>query len=166
VNRLAILVTLAIAAPASADDYGRAGLYEVGGSAGLLLAPDVHTVTVAPAVGWFVADNFEISGLLEASKIAGVVMVASLVEPSYHVPIARRLFGFAGMGIGYAYLEDRGGALAMAPRIGANLRVGRSGVITPSLSYGITTHATKMEDAAVTALSGALRINLGFTAIW
>jgi hypothetical protein len=166
VNRLATLVTLAIAVPASADDYGRAGLYEVGGSAGLLLAPDVHTVTVAPAIGWFVADNFEISGLLDASKIDGVVMVSSLVEPSYHVPITRRLFGFLGMGIGYAYLEDRGGALAMAPRIGANLCVGRSGVISPSLSYGVTTHANPaMEDAAAVT-AGALRINLGFTSIW
>ena len=80
-NRLAILVTLAIAAPVSADDYGRAGLYEVGGSAGLLLAPDVHTVTVAPAVGWFVADNFEISGLLEASKVAGVVRPRTATVP-------------------------------------------------------------------------------------
>jgi hypothetical protein len=164
--RAAILVTLAIAAPARADDYGRAGLYEVGGSAGLLLAPDVQTVTVAPTIGWFVADNFEISGLFDASKIDGVRTVWLLVEPSYHVPVNRSVFGFFGMGIGYAYLEGHGGALAMAPRIGANLRVGRSGLVTPSLSYGMTTHDTVMEDPAVTAVSGALRINLGYTAMW
>lgn len=154
--KAALLVLLA-ASPAFADDYGRAGVYELGASAGV----NLDSVTLSPSLGWFVAENFEVSGVFEISRTDDSTMISSLVEPSYHVPFRPRLHGFLAMGIGYAYLEDRGGALAVAPRVGVNLRIGRS-VITPSLSVVMTTHR-EMETAR--DASGP-RLNLGYSTVF
>jgi hypothetical protein len=156
--------------------YGRAGVLELGGSAGLMIAPDFRNVNVAPSIGWFVADNLELSGILSVSNIkAGSessTVFSALVEPSYHLPFNRTTFAFLGMGIGYAHITDVGGGLAVAPRIGANFLVGRSGVLTPSLSYEYTTHNVdstpigEMQDVTVVAVSSALRANIGYTVMW
>ena len=156
--------------------YGRAGVLELGGSAGLMIAPDFRNINVAPSIGWFVADNLELSAILSVSNIkAGdesATVVSGLIEPSYHIPFNRTTFGFLGMGIGAAYINDLGGGLAVAPRIGANFLVGRSGVLTPSLSYEYTTHNVEstpvgeMQDITVVAVSSALRVNIGYTAMW
>jgi hypothetical protein len=156
--------------------YGRAGVLELGGSAGLMIAPDFRNVNFAPSIGWFVADNLELSAILSVSNIkAGgdsATVVSGLIEPSYHVPFNRTTFGFLGMGIGAAYINELGAGLAVAPRIGANFLVGRSGVLTPSLSYEYTTHNVEstpvgdMRDITVVAVSSALRINVGYTAMW
>jgi hypothetical protein len=156
--------------------YGRAGVLELGGSAGLMVAPDFRTVNVSPMIGWFVADNLELSGILGVSNIkAGdeeATVWSALVEPSYHIPFNRTMFGFAGIGIGAAYVSDLGTGLAVAPRIGANFMVGRSGVLTPSLSYEYTTHDVSsvetgdMKNVSLVSVSSALRINVGYTAMW
>ena len=156
--------------------YGRPGVLELGGSAGLNIAPDFRNVNVSPTIGWFIADNLELSGILGVSNIkAGTetsTVWSALVEPSYHVPFNRTTFGFLGMGIGAAYVSPLGAGLAVAPRIGANVMVGRSGVLTPSLSYEYTTHdinstpTGQMQDITLLAVSSALRINIGYTAMW
>lgn len=156
--------------------YGRAGVIELGGSAGLMMATGFRNVNVAPMIGWFVADNLELSTILGVSNIkAGdesATVFSALVEPSYHIPFNRTTFGFLGMGIGAAYLSELGGGLAVAPRIGANFLVGRSGVLTPSLTYEYTTHdvdsveSGDMRDVSLVAVSSALRINIGYTAMW
>jgi hypothetical protein len=156
--------------------YGRAGVLELGGSAGLMIAPDFRNVNVAPSIGWFVADNLELSAILSVSNIkAGdesATVWSGVIEPSYHLPFNRTMFGFLGMGIGAAYINDLGAGLAVAPRIGANFLVGRSGVLTPSLSYEYTTHNVEsrdtgdMQDITVVAVSSALRVNIGYTAMW
>ncbi|MBA3391868.1 MAG: hypothetical protein H0T89_04445 [Deltaproteobacteria bacterium] len=156
--------------------YGRAGVLELGGSAGLMIAPGFRNVNIAPMVGWFFADNLELSAIMGLSNIkAGsesATVFSALVEPSYHVPFNRSTFGFLGMGFGMAYVTELGGGLAVAPRIGANVMVGRSGVLTPSLSYEYTTHNVKPagdgmdEKLALVAVSSALRINVGYTAMW
>jgi hypothetical protein len=156
--------------------YGRAGVLELGGSAGLMIAPDFRNVNFAPSIGWFVADNLELSAILSVSNIkAGdesATVVSGLIEPSYNIPFNRTTFGFLGMGIGAAYINDLGGGLAVAPRIGAKFMVGRSGVLTPSLSYEYTTHNVEstdtgdMQDITVVAVSSALRVNIGYTAMW
>ena len=159
-----------------ATAYGRAGVLELGGSAGMVLAPGFRNVNFSPMVGWFVADNLELSGILGVSNIkAGgdsATVWSALVEPSYHVPFNRSVFGFLGMGIGAAYVSELGAGLAVAPRIGANVLVGRSGVLTPSLSYEYTTHNVDQIDedmgknVTLVAVSSALRINIGYTAMW
>ncbi len=156
--------------------YGRAGVLEFGGSAGLMIAPDFRNVNIAPSIGWFVADNLELSGIFAVSNIkAGdqsSAVLSALIEPSYHVPFDRTTFAFLGMGIGYAHISKLGGGLAVAPRIGANFLVGRSGVLTPSLSYEWTTHDVdstpvgEMQDVTMVGVSQALRINIGYTAMW
>jgi hypothetical protein len=156
--------------------YGRAGVLELGGSAGLMMAPDFRNVNIAPSIGWFVADNLELSGIFGVSNIkAGTessTVLSALVEPSYHLPFNRTTFAFFGMGVGYAHIKAVGGGLAVAPRVGANFLVGRSGVLTPSLSYEYTTHDVKstpvgdMRDVTLVAVSSALRINIGYTAMW
>ena len=156
--------------------YGRKGVLELGGSAGLMLAPGFRNVNFAPMVGWFVADNLELSGILGVSNIkagdSSATVWSALVEPSYHVPFNRSMFGFIGMGIGAAYVSELGAGLAVAPRIGANFLVGRSGVLTPSLSYEYTTHnvdtidETMGKNITLVAVSSALRVNIGYTAMW
>jgi hypothetical protein len=156
--------------------YGRAGVLELGGSAGLMIAPDFRDINFSPSIGWFVADNLELSGILGVSNIkAGTedsTVFTALLEPSYHLPFNRSTFGFLGLGIGGAYVSELGGGLAVAPRIGANFLVGRSGVLTPSLSYQYTTHnvdnvsSGDMQDVTLVSVSSALRINIGYTAMW
>lgn len=156
--------------------YARAGVLELGGSAGLMLASEFRNVNVAPTIGWFVADNLELSAILGVSNIkAGdesATVWSALVEPSYHLPFNRTTFGFLGIGVGAAYVSEIGTGLAVAPRIGANVLVGRSGVLTPSLSYEYTTHNVEsvsegdMRDVTLVAISSALRINIGYTAMW
>ena len=156
--------------------YGRAGVLELGGNAGMMLAPGFRNINVSPMLGWFVSDNFEVSGIVGVSNIkAGdqsSTVWSSLVEPSYHVPFNRSTFGFIGMGIGAAYVSELGAGLAVAPRIGMNVMVGRSAVLTPSLSYEYTTHNADTLDeemaknVTLVAVSSALRINIGYTAMW
>jgi hypothetical protein len=170
-----VICVAALATPARADEpYGRAGVHEVGGSAGVALEPDLRNVNVAPSIGWFVTDHLELSGIFTLASIhAGddsTTVWAALIEPSYHVPFTRRAYGFLGMGIGAAYASELGTGLVVAPRLGANLVVGRAGVLTPSLSYESTTHnvaaADRMQDATLAPVTRALRVNLGFTATW
>lgn len=156
--------------------YGRAGVLELGGSAGLALANNMRDLNFSPSIGWFVADNLELSGILSVSNVkAGdqdATMWGAVVEPSYHIPFNRSTFAFLGMGIGAAYENQLGTGLAVAPRVGMNILVGRSGVLTPSLTYEYTSHGTtttpngSAEDVTVVELTSALRMNIGYTAMW
>jgi hypothetical protein len=151
--------------------YGRAGVLELGGSAGLMLSSNFRNVTIAPQIGWFVADNLELSAIFSVSNIkAGEesgTMWSAVIEPSYHLPFNRTVFGFLGMGVGAAYEQRLGAGLAVAPRIGANFLVGRSGILTPSLQYQYITHNQMTEDdVTVVALTNALQVNVGYTAMW
>ena len=49
--------------------YGRAGVLELGGSAGFTFASDYRNLNIAPSIGWFVADNMELSAILSISNI-------------------------------------------------------------------------------------------------
>jgi hypothetical protein len=151
--------------------YGRAGVLELGGSAGLQMSSEFRSLSLNPSIGWFVADNLELSAILGVNNIkAGdesATMWSAVIEPSYHLPFNRSVFGFVGMGVGAAYEQRLGAGLAVAPRIGANFLVGRSGVLTPSLQYQYITHNSMVEDdVTVVALTSALSVNVGYTAMW
>lgn len=151
--------------------YGRPGVLELGGAAGLTIASGITDFNFSPSVGWFVADNLELSAIasvahVEANNDSATVWSA-VVEPSYHLPFDRTIFGFLGMGIGAAYEQKMGTGLAVAPRIGANFLVGRSGILTPSLTYEYITHNSMTEnDVTLVAVTSALRVNVGYTAMW
>jgi hypothetical protein len=155
--------------------YGRTGVLELGGSAGFTFASDYRNVNVSPTVGWFLVDNLELSAILSISNIkAGgdsATLWSGLVEPSYHVPFNRSMFGFLGLGVGAAHVTSMGTGFAVAPRLGGNFMVGRSGVLTPSISYQYTTIDTEManntdDNITVVAVSSAVQFNLGYTAMW
>ena len=158
--------------------YGRAGVLEIGGSAGLTMAQDIRALNISPQVGWFLVDNFQLSGILDVTNLkAGegnsATMWSALAEPSFHLPFNRSMFGFIGMGVGASYVSELGAGMAVAPRIGMDFLVGRSGILRPSLSYQYTTHdamasADDEGNANVTlvAISSALRFNIGYSAMW
>lgn len=157
--------------------YGRAGVLELGGSAGLTMAQDIRAVNFSPSVGWFLVDNFEISGILDVANLkAGgesATMFAALVEPSFHLPFNRSMFGFIGMGVGASYVSEMGAGMAVAPRIGMDFLVGRSGILRPSLSYQYTTHDAMAgtddegnQNVTLVAISSALRFNIGYSSMW
>ena len=151
--------------------YGRAGVLELGGAAGLTAATDLTQVNIAPSIGWFVADNLELTGILDfayakAGDATGTIFTA-LVEPSYHLPFNRTTFGFLGMGVGVSYIDGPGAGFAVAPRLGANVMVGRSGILTPSLSWQYTTHDTmNTSQGSLLVVSSAVRANVGYTVMW
>lgn len=158
--------------------YGRAGVLELGGSAGLTLAQDIRALNFSPSVGWFLVDNFEISGILDVSHLkageSSATIWSALVEPSFHLPFNRSMFGFIGMGVGASYVSDLGAGMAVAPRIGMDFLVGRSGILRPSLSYQYTTHDAMASgstedgtaDVTLVAISSALRFNIGYSTMW
>jgi hypothetical protein len=153
--------------------YGRAGVLELGGSAGFTFASDYRNINISPTIGWFLADNFEISAILSISNIkAGdnsATLWSGLIEPSYHMPFNRSMFAFLGLGAGASHVSGVGTGFALAPRVGGNFMVGRSGVLTPSLSYQYTTISSDMTEGTTTtivALTSAVQFNLGYTAMW
>lgn len=151
--------------------YGRAGVLELGGFAGFTAAENHTNANINPTIGWFFADNMQLSGILGLSVVSTdddtSTLVSALVEPSYHLPFNRTTFGFLGLGLGAAYAEGNGVGFAMAPRIGANFMVGRSGILTPSLSYQYTSHeSVEMADASYVAVSTRLAANIGYTVMW
>jgi hypothetical protein len=157
--------------------YARAGVLELGGAAGLTMAQDIRAVNFSPSIGWFLVDNFEISGILDVTNLkAGgesATLWSALLEPSFHLPFNRSMFGFLGMGVGAAYATELGAGLAVAPRVGMDFMVGRSGILRPSLSYEYTTHDAKgmvdadgNTDVTLVAISSALRFNIGYSAMW
>jgi hypothetical protein len=161
--------------PGRSVAYGSMGSMELGASAGLTLASNLRDVNFSPSLGWFMQDNFELSAILGVSNVkAGnesSTVFSALVEPSFHIPMNHQLYGFVGVGIGAAYIDPLGTALAVAPRAGMNFLVGRSGVLTPSLSYEYTTHETMKNpdgttDVTLLAVSSALRANIGYSVMW
>jgi hypothetical protein len=130
---------------AEENDYGREGVLEFGGSLGVGWSRDLFSVSLSPTVGWFVRDRIELSVLIgieyanarlsdgtRDSTSTGSV----LFEPSYHLPVSDVLLVFAGLGAGVAYNGSHP-AFDLAPRVGLNIDVGRSGVFTPAISVPI-----------------------------
>jgi hypothetical protein len=151
--------------------YGRAGVLELGGSAGFTAGTGLTQVNVAPSIGWFAADNLELTGILDLAHVQTDTeegtLVTVLVEPSYHLPFNRTTFGFFGLGVGTSYVDGPGMAFAMAPRLGGNFLVGRSGILTPSVSWQYNTHdAMDTPQGALLQVSSAVRANIGYTVMW
>jgi hypothetical protein len=151
--------------------YGRAGVLELGGSMGFARASDFTQLTVSPSVGWFFMDNVQISGIVGFNYInAGgrdSTYMTVLAEPSFHIPFTRSLFGFFGIGAGLGYAQGPGAGLAVAPRIGMNIMVGRSGILTPALQLVYsTTEAVQTPQGTLLAVSTSFGANVGYTVMW
>ncbi len=151
--------------------YARAGVLELGGNIGFNAASNLTTLSISPTIGWFFADNVEISGII-GYQYANVNSNDShtlllLAEPSVHIPFSRMVFGFAGVGLGLAYATGPGAGFAVAPRLGVNLMVGRSGVLTPSVQLSYATNETvQTQNGALLAVSTSFGLNVGYTVMW
>lgn len=164
--------------------YARAGVLELGGSAGLTLADNFTQISFSPTIGWFFVDNLEISAILGINYVSATVEVPDgaggtneetadstvvnfLIEPSYHLPFSDRLFGFLGVGVGLAYQDGPGAGFAVAPRLGVNVLVGRSGIFTPAITAVYqTTDAVSTPQGTVLAVGSTFGMQAGYTVMW
>lgn len=139
-----------------ADDgvYSDEGSVEVGGSLGLSWTKDLFSLHLGPSVGWFVRDNVELSVLARLSHVspagaAGTTSGSLVLEPSFHLPLSeeRQVFLFGGLGVGVGYDGDHAD-LEVIPRVGMNIEIGRSGVLTPAARVPIQVgrHAGPVDD--------------------
>ena len=151
--------------------YARAGGLELGGNIGFNVNSSITSVSIAPTIGWFFADNLQISGIVnyQFSSVAGrdAHSLAILAEPSFHLPFSRTVFGFVGVGLGLSYVDGPGAGFALAPRLGVNLAVGRSGILTPALQFSYSTNdAIQTNNGTYLAVSTSFGANIGYTVMW
>lgn len=151
--------------------YARAGVLELGGAMSFTAASDFTNFTLAPSFGWFFTNNLQASAILNLSHISANGVDANyfsaLLEPSLHIPLNDQLFVFGGLGAGLSWIEGPGAGFALAPRIGLNILVGRSGVLTPqaSLQYS-TSDAISTPQGTLLAVSASYGLGLGYTVMW
>ncbi len=171
--------------------YGRAGVLELGGSFDLTSATNYLSVGFNPTIGWFFMDNVEVSAIIGVNYNKTTVVTPSiapnlpatetdvsstgvrlLLEPSFHIPFSQHIFAFAGLGFGLASQssdpgEDPGTGFAIAPRLGMNIMVGRSGIFTPAIQ-GVfqSTKAVQTPQGAVIAVDSSTGIGAGYTVMW
>ncbi len=161
--------------------YARSGVVELGGSLSLAAATDYFRFSLQPSVGWFIIDNVELSGLLGLSYVsvssknaAGVKETATqtlfslLIEPSVHIPFTRSVFGFLGLGMGLSYASGGNGVgFALKPRLGINVMVGRSGILSPAVYVEYSTHSALQTSAGtLLQVSFGYGLNIGYTVMW
>jgi hypothetical protein len=157
--------------------YGRVGVLELGGSGGVTIANSFNRVELAPSVGLFIADNLELSAIGVYSRFhldgkngaegSSATEFKLLLEPSYHLPVNEVLFAFAGLGAGVAYLSNQETGFALQPRVGINLLVGRSGILTPSFNAAYSTvDAINTPNGTVLGVQTSYGINLGYTVMY
>ena len=157
--------------------YGRKGVLELGGSAGLNIADDYFSFNISPSAGYFILDNIQLSALLNLGWIDtgatdGTFMGTALVEPSVHYPLSRTLFVFGGVGLGLGVSDDTAGdtdiGFALAPRLGLNIMVGRSGILSPfvQLTYVTSQISTPGSNQVLLGVKTLFTANIGYTVMW
>lgn len=157
--------------------YGRAGVLELGGSAGFSAASNFQRYELSPSIGLFLVDNLELSllGVFSHFNVDAIgenpggsaTELKALIEPSFHIPFSQVAFGFAGLGAGVNYISGNTAGFALQPRIGANFLIGRSGVLTPSLNMTWSTvEAIRTPNGALLAVQTSYGFNMGYTVMW
>jgi hypothetical protein len=157
--------------------YGRAGVLELGGSAGFAAASNYNRFEVSPSIGLFVMDNVELSlltafnyfsvGDVDGTGGTDATEFKALIEPSFHIPFSQVAFGFVGLGAGVAYLTGSDAGFALQPRIGANFLIGRSGILTPSFNVAYSTvEALRTPAGTLLAVQTSYGLNIGYTIMW
>lgn len=160
--------------------YGRSGVLELGGSASLAAATGYFRFALQPSVGYFIIDNIELSAIIGlsyvsidstdsegASSTASQTLFSVLLEPSVHIPFTKSLFGFLGIGFGLSYADASGAGFALQPRLGLNVLVGRSGILSPAVYVQYTTtSAIQTDQGTLLQVSFGYGLNLGYTVMW
>lgn len=164
--------------------YARAGVLELGGFVNFTVAKDYSSFGFYPTIGWFFVNNVELTAIIGATHVsqtlheegrdvdASSTQLLLLGEPSFHVPFSSSLYGFLGVGFGLAHQARSPGAgagvgFALAPRLGLNVMVGRSGVFTPAIQ-GIyqTTEAVSTPQGGAIAVRSTFGFQAGYTVMW
>lgn len=151
--------------------YGRAGVLELGGSVGFTGADNFKQFRATPSIGWFALDNLELSGLININYVKlgsadAQTIIGIVAEPSYHLPLSDQLFLFGGVGAGLSYGQEKVGFL-LSPRLGLNLMVGRSGVLSPYVNFDYATVDTvATRDGTLLAVNTSYGFNVGYTVMW
>lgn len=152
--------------------YARAGVLELGGALSFQSASDNIQLSVTPQIGHFITDNLELSllGTVTYSELNKVhrTNVTVVVEPSVHLPIVDQLFVFAGAGVGVAYHQGLGTGVAVAPRVGFNMMVGRSGILTPAFNMNWSSNSVieTTNGTRLVAVHTTLGASLGYSVMW
>jgi hypothetical protein len=159
--------------------YARRGVLELGGGLTWLVSERGMNLTLSPTIGWFLSDNFEMSALVQLShyRIALThedtedhenTFVTGLIEPSLHIPIADAILLFGGVGLGATYeTEHSHTGLALAPRLGLNALIGRSGVLSPSISWNWSSnHTLPTPQGTLLAVNSTYSANMSYTVMW
>ncbi len=151
------------------NDYARARTFEVGGALTGDWSPSEFTLGMRPSIGYFIADGFELSllGALDYENLRAAdgtrtddLTFAVLLEPSYHLPVSSSVAVFGGLGVGVAFVADHP-LFDVAPRVGLNIEVGRSGVFTPQISVPI--FVGRRSDPTEPTTTASLSFGAGFT---
>jgi hypothetical protein len=157
--------------------YARAGVLELGGSGGFAAASNYSRFELSPSIGLFVVDNLELSlltafnyfsvGSINGAPSSHATELKALIEPSFHLPFSQVAFGFLGLGAGVGYITGADAGFALQPRMGANFLIGRSGVLTPSLTVAYsTTDAIRTAAGTILAVRTSYGMNIGYTVMW
>lgn len=172
---LVILCGRALADPAPQSPYeltgyGARGHIVLGAAVAGAVAGDALDVSVAPALGWFVAERFEVAAVMGVAHVdtgaQSATLWSGLVEPSYHLVLDDRTFAVLGMGVGAAYQHATGTALAVAPRVGLDVVLGPV-VLSPAVAYSYVAHdALPDSDVASAGVARSLRLQIGVAAHW
>lgn len=152
--------------------YARAGVVELGGSVSGTSASKFLSFGIAPSIGWFFADNVELTviGSWNYAKVEGADAnhVGSIVaEPSFVMPLSNTTFVFAGLGIGGLFELNKRTGVAVAPRVGYKAMVGRSGMITFAVQPIFSLNDTDLRgsDETLLTVKNAYNYGIGFTVL-
>ncbi len=153
--------------------YARGGVLELGGGFAWQQANRFSNISFDPFVGWFFADNFELSFIGKYSYSHNgngapgqqdAHLFNLLVEPSVHIPVVDNLFLFAGWGLGVAFNAPNVNAgFSMTPRLGMNILIGRSGILTPSVDLSFISNSA-VQVASEGTPTGNLTVNTRYGA--
>lgn len=162
--------------------YGEAGVIEAGGSMAFSSTGLSTAFAIDPMVGYFIYDNIELSAILGARYLnvegGSETRLSLMLEPSLHYPLTDQIFLAGGLGLGVATAspglnanDDITVGFAMAPRIGTQFLVGRSGLLNLGARYAMTfTDAEGDVDPyqgrTVLAFVNAFEIQAGYTVMF
>jgi hypothetical protein len=162
-------------APCPPDDvteYGEQGVYEVGGSVGFFWDDPEFTLSVSPSFGVFLLDYFEISAIVDLEYVndedpdtgerTGSTTVIAVIEPSYHLPLDEGLYLLTGLGVGVGYDGEIVG-LELVPRVGLNIGIGRSGILTPAARVPILLGVGTVDEDDGFEASVEVALEVGYT---
>ena len=167
----------------SGPSYGQRGVIELGGFFNFSGASSFASIQASPTAGYFLADNLELTGIIGVNYVHQTFVVNGdeisdhktivrvLAEPSYHLPLNPMMSAFLGIGMGVASVPVTadGSSLGfdLAPRVGANFLVGRSGLISPAFFIDFTTgQALQANGSTLLGVNMTYGLQAGYTVMF